>query len=83
MKDFLVELVKRFLSNTPSFFKVVKVLAIITALVAGIPTLLESSGVILPNVIAALASKIVSISALVAAFIAQLTTTDKSILAKQ
>lgn len=82
MKDFLVQLVKRFLSSTPKFFKVVKVLAIVTALIAGVPALLQNSGIVLPEAIQAIASKVVSISALVAAFIAQLTTTDTNILAQ-
>ncbi len=82
MKDFLIELIKRFLSKTPKFFKVVKAISVIVALITGIPALLEQANIVLPDSLNAIASKVVSIAALISAFISQLTTTDAGILFK-
>jgi hypothetical protein len=77
MSDFFSELLLRLFGKTPWFFKVVQVLAVVTALVTGLPEFLESAGVDLPAAWDAVSSKVVSIASLVAAFIAQLpVTTD-------
>lgn len=75
---FLAELIKRLFKKTPAFFKVVRAIGLILTVVAGLPALLESSGVVLPSAIAAIASKVLAIIGLVIAFIAQLTQVDPS-----
>jgi len=76
MQNFLIELVKRFMADTPWFFRVVRTLGIVVALVTGLPGLLEGSGLDLPAAWDAIASKAVSIAAIVGSFIAQLTATS-------
>jgi len=74
---FVSEIILRFFGKTPSFFKWVQLIAVITALLTGLPAFLEQSGVVLPAYIQAIASKIVSVAAVVAAIIAQLTVTSE------
>ena len=79
ISKFLIELVKRFSAETPWFFKVVRNLSIALAVVAGLPNLLSFltlAGIELPEVVFVFANKVVAISSLVAAFIAQLTATS-------
>lgn len=80
ISKFLIELVKRFSAETPWFFKVIRNLSIITAVISGAPQLLSfltSAGVELPEAVFTFANKTVAISAIVASFIAQLTVTSK------
>lgn len=74
--NFLNELLLRLFSSKPWFFKVVQIISIATALITGLPEWLADSGVILPDAWAAISSKVVSIAATVAAFVAQLTVTS-------
>jgi hypothetical protein len=75
MLDFVRELLIRLFGKTPWFFKVVQVLAVLTAIVTGLPSFLESAGLDLPDSWDSLSNKIVSIAALVGAFVSQLTVT--------
>ncbi len=82
--NFLTELIKRFLSDTPWFFKIVRVLSFVVAIVTGIPEVIESVCqsmevcITLPDAWSAISSKVISIAAVVSSFIAQLTvTTDQ------
>jgi hypothetical protein len=75
MTDFISELLLRLFGKTPWFFKVVQVLAVLTALVTGLPAFLESAGIDLPGSWDVVSNKVVSIAALVGAFVAQLTVT--------
>ncbi len=80
ISKFLIELVKRFSAETPWFFKVIRNLSIATALIAGLPQFLlflTNSGVELPDAVFVFSNKVIAISSLVAAFIAQLTATTK------
>jgi hypothetical protein len=77
MTDFIKELLIRLFGKTPWFFKVVQVLAILTALVTGLPSFLESAGLDLPDSWDVISSKVVSIAALVGAFVSQLTVTTE------
>lgn len=74
--NFLNEILLRLFSSKPWFFKVVQGISIATALITGLPEWLSSSGVILPEAWMAISSKVVSIAAAVAAFVAQLTVTS-------
>jgi hypothetical protein len=73
--SFLAELVLRVFGKTPHFFKVVQVVSIIIAAVTGLPDFLNSIGLDLPESFDVIANKVISIAAIVAAFIAQLTVT--------
>lgn len=75
MVDFIAELLLRLFGKTPWFFKVIQVLSIVTAIVTGLPEFLLEAGVQLPDAWAAISSKVVSVAALVATFISQLTVT--------
>lgn len=77
---FLLEAIRRFMADTPWFFKVVRNLSIATAIIAGAPdflVFLTNSGVELPESVFTFTNKTVAISAVVAAFIAQLTATTQ------
>jgi hypothetical protein len=79
ISKFLIELVKRFSAETPWFFKVIRNLSIALAIVAGLPNLLSFltiAGIELPQAVFVFSNKVVAISSLVAAFIAQLTATS-------
>lgn len=76
--NFLNELIIRLFSDKPWFFKVVQVISVITALVTGLPQFLADSGISLPETWQSLSSQVVSIAAMVAAFVSQLTVTDKT-----
>jgi hypothetical protein len=75
---FIAETLKRLFAKSPKFFNIIKVIAIIVTLITGLPSLLESLGVVLPPSIAVLSSKVVSIASFVALIIAQLTVSDSS-----
>ena len=77
MTDFIAELVKRLFSEKPWFFVWVQRIAAIVAIITGLPQFLEASGITLPAAWASISSQIVSVAAVVAAFIAQLTVTTK------
>ena len=80
ISKFLIELVKRFSAETPWFFKVIRNLSIATAVIAGLPqflSFLTIAGVELPEIVFVFSNKVVAVSSLVAAFIAQLTVTAK------
>jgi hypothetical protein len=77
--DFLAQLIRRFLAQTPWFQKVVKVVMIITATVAAIPQFLDMAGLttLIPGSVMDIVSKVVVVAALVGAFVAQLAVSDE------
>lgn len=77
--DFLAQLIRRLLAQTPWFQTVVKVVMIITATVAAIPQFLDMAGLttLIPGSVMDIVSKIVVVSALVGAFVAQLAVSDE------
>lgn len=74
--DFLADIVKRFLAKQPKFFVIVTNLAVILAVITGIPGLLEEAGVVLPAAIEAVSNKVIAVVTVVAAFISKLTVKD-------
>jgi L-asparagine transporter-like permease len=77
MNTFIQELILRFFGDTPWFFRVIRIITVATAIVTGIPTLLESAGVELPTSIQSVASHVIAIAALLSTFLAQLTVTSE------
>ena len=77
--EFLIQLVRRFLGQTPWFQSVVKVVMIITATVAAIPQFLDMAGLttLIPGSVMDIVSKVVVVAALVGAFVAQLAVSDE------
>ena len=77
--DFLAQLIRRFLAQTPWFQTVVKVVMIITATVAAIPQFLDIAGLttLIPGSVMDIVSKVVVVAALVGAFVAQLAVSDE------
>ena len=77
--DFLAQLIRRFLAQTPWFQTVVKVVMIITATVAAIPQFLDMAGLttLIPGSVMDIVSKVVVVAALVGAFVAQLAVSDE------
>lgn len=75
--NFLIELLKRFASRTPKFFKILQILAGAAAIITGLPLLLDQVGITLPEALKILENKAVAIAAVVAAFLAQLVQEDK------
>jgi hypothetical protein len=74
--NFLNELIVRLFANTPWFFRVLQILSVATALITGLPEWLANSGVNMPEAWQAISNEVVSYAAMVAAFVAQLTTTS-------
>ena len=72
MEKFIVELIARLFSSTPWFMRVVRNVAIVLAVITGLPAFLASSGIDLPDSIDVIASKVVGIASVISAFIAQL-----------
>lgn len=69
---FFAELVGRLFSKTPAFFKVIQVISTIVSIVTGLPVLLQSVGITLPEPFAALENKVIAIAGLVSLFISSL-----------
>ena len=78
MNDFLVQLIRRFLSETPAFHKVIRSVALVLTVIAALPQFLDAAGLtdLLGDGIMAIVAKVVSVSGIVAAFIAQLAVTE-------
>lgn len=72
---FLMEIVARFFSKTPKFFKILRWLGIAVAIITGLPEFLIAQGVDLPAPLDAVANQVVAIAAVVGSLIAQLTAT--------
>lgn len=80
--SFAAELLTRLFGKTPKFFKIVQILSIVVTLLSGLPAYLQESGVILPEYLNAIASKVVAVCGIVATVIAQLTVTTQDKEAK-
>lgn len=78
MNEFLTQLIRRFLAETPAFHKVIRTIALILTVIAALPQFLDAAGLtdLLGDGIMAIIAKVVSISGVVAAFIAQLAVTE-------
>lgn len=77
MTDFLLEIVKRWGAKTPYFFRVLRWLTVIIAVVTGLPEVIAEAGIDLPDAIDVLANKVVAIAATIGAIISQLTATTE------
>ncbi|MFZ1786719.1 MAG: hypothetical protein WAT92_00345 [Saprospiraceae bacterium] len=75
--DFLAELILRFGSKSPSFFKIVQIIASILAVITGLPTALTALGLDLPDTWDSWIMKAVSAASIGALFIAKLTVTSE------
>lgn len=80
MTDFLVQLLRRFQAETPWFHKVVRAVSIVVAVIAAAPQFLDAAGLmeLLPGSFVDILTKVVSIASIVAAFVAQLATTEQA-----
>ena len=79
--DFLKELVNRLGGKSPKFFRTLKTIALILTAVAGIPTVLSMTGVILVGSTLLLITKIATIAGLVSTFISSLTVEAPTVVA--
>lgn len=69
---FIIELVQRFATNNPKFFKVIQVISALVAVVAFIPDLLAYLDITSPSWLEVAHDKAVKIGALTAIILAQL-----------
>lgn len=76
--NFLAELLLRLFGKTPKFFQILQIISVVVAAITGLPEFLNEIGLDLPEAFDVVANKIVSIAAIVAAFIAQLTVTSET-----
>ena len=67
--NFLRELIGKLIAKAPGFFKFLKVLAVIAAIVTGLPEILAYFQVELGSTLSALASKGVAIASAILAFL--------------
>ena len=70
---FFAEMFKRLFAKSPLFFKIIQIVGVIVAVITGLPAFLESVHIVLPDAWSAIESKVISIAALVGAFVAALT----------
>jgi hypothetical protein len=78
LTDFLLELLIRLFSDTPWFFKVIRIIGTVVAVITGLPLLLANAGVDLPDAVDAIANQVVSIAAIVGTIVAQMTATSEA-----
>lgn len=76
LTDFLLELLIRLFSDTPWFFRVIRIIGSSVAVITGLPLLLANAGIDLPDAIDAISSQVVSIAAIVGTIVSQLTVTS-------
>jgi hypothetical protein len=76
LTDFLLELLIRLFSDTPWFFRVIRIIGSSVAVITGLPLLLANAGIDLPDAIDAISSQVVSVAAIVGTIISQLTVTS-------
>ena len=69
----LQQLVARLKAKSPKLFQAITTISTIAAFVTGIPELLDTFGILLPDAIAPLANKAIAICSTVVAFISALT----------
>ena len=79
MKKFILELLARFFSKNPKFFRILQILACICAFITGIPALLHQYNIVLSPSLSIFENKTVAICAMVVAFFAQLPNEDQSV----
>lgn len=86
MTDILLQIVKRWLGQSPQFFKVITWAGVAVAIITGLPDLIEyvinffcDAGVCfeLPESVEAIQNKIVSIAAVIGSIISKLTLTTE------
>ena len=75
LTDFLLELIIRLFSDTPWFFKVIRIIGSAVAVITGLPLLLANAGIDLPDAMDAISNQVVSIAAVVGTIVAQMTVT--------
>jgi hypothetical protein len=75
LTDFMLELIIRLFSDTPWFFKVIRIIGSAVAVITGLPVLLSNAGIDLPDAIDAISSQVVAIAAIVGTIVSQLTVT--------
>lgn len=75
---FLSEIILRLFAKTPSFFRWVRNISLVLAVLIGLPAFLQESGIILPEAWMAISNKVVGYATIAAAFIAQLTATPEA-----
>ena len=80
MNDFLVQLIRRFLAQTPWFHKVLRGVSILVAVIAALPQFMDAAGLydVLPGTAIDIITKIVGVAAVVSAIVAQLAVTDEA-----
>ena len=73
LKNFIIELINRFVGKTPTFFKVIRNISVVLGILASIMPILGMFDIQLHLGISLVLQKIVAVSAFVAALISQLT----------
>lgn len=73
---FLIELYRRMALKSPKFFQVFQIIGIVAGLLCGLPAFLDSIGVVLPEPIKAIESKVVGVAAVVMWAMAKLPVID-------
>lgn len=76
---FIVEFFQRLFTKKPTFFKVLQIVTVVLSAVTGLPELLASWGVVLPDAFNLLANKWVGIISIVVAITSQLATATETV----
>jgi len=74
---FIIELIQRFATNNPKFFKVIQAVSAIIAVIAFVPDLLSYLDISSPEWLSVLNDKATKIGALTAIILAQLPNAEK------
>lgn len=75
-QNFWIDLVSRFFSDNPKFFKYIQYVSIVVAAITGLPELIGYFGITLSGKWLVFENKTLAIAAIVAAFIAKLPNKD-------
>jgi hypothetical protein len=75
---FFADILARFISPTPKFFKIMQIIVTVITVLIGLPAFLEDTGVAIPEAWEAISSSIVFYGGLIILFISQLTVTAES-----
>jgi hypothetical protein len=78
LQKFIIEILVRFVSDTPNFFKIVRTIGLIVSSISGIALVINSNSELFGEAINTIVVQVIMYTGLVSTFIAQLTATTEA-----
>jgi hypothetical protein len=75
LQKFIIEILVRFVSDTPNFFKIVRTVGLVVSTISGIALVINSNSELFGEAINTIVVKVIMYAGLASSFIAQLTAT--------